>query len=277
MKAKAVIKAFLERTIHGANPCGAISLHLANSKSEPLLKRKVSEIEIDAFVIEVGEIINDDDAASYCLKSWYLDLDENSLTVPGEVSRPIQIKSDDTGQALLVQMLKQSHEHIEVLMTQVATMVQASASTSNRQADAAARIIGELGDTRLRMIQAEQDVLDRSHERQLESKRDERNAQFLEAGVSGLIGILPMFAGQLTGILPQGAKAMRASPQYQAIKSLFADLPADQWPAVHEWLKFAPLPVAQKATLEMVIDSMMTDMIEAEKTNNGKVESPSGN
>lgn len=280
-KPKAIIDSFLQRVTTGANPCGAVSLHLGHSKTEPLVKRRTKQddatIDIDALGREFLEIISDDDDGTYCLKTWFYDDESNSFSAPGEVSKPIQVKQVDNTQQLLIDMLRQAQNHNETLMGYVSTMVESTSRSSHRQADAAGRIIGELGDVRLRMITAEQENLDRSHERLLETKRDERNAAMIQSAVTGLTNILPMFAGKLTGILPQGAAAIKASPQYQAIKGLFEDIPPDQWPAVKQWLHFAPLPVAQKATLDMVIESLMNDMVELENGNGKKEPVTEGN
>lgn len=270
---KVIVRDFLTRTLTGSNPCARISLHCGNSRSDPLLERKVTVGEyeggnFDSFVDEILALVDDDDDEpdTYCLKAVYDD-DESVM-----VSKPITAKSSAGNPERM--MLSQAHRHIEVLTRGIASMLDTQARYQATRSEHELDALEKYGDIRQRMLLAEQENADRSHERQLEAKREERQAAWIDGGIKALMNMVPMLAGQLAGIVPQGAAAVRASPQYQTLRGLFENRTEEEWPSVQHWLMSAPLPAADLAAFKLVIESVVADMIadEAEKAKtNGKV------
>lgn len=269
---KTIIRDFLNRVLYGATPCTHISLHLGSSKSDPLIRRQTSENNVtdndykgsslDAFINDLIEFINegdvdDDEDETYCLLAhWDNDLQEDIT------SRPIKPKNSNGNQGAL---LNQSWRHIEACMRINASMAESVAKHANVQMHSATRMVEEYGDVHIRLAEAEQKNLDRSHERLLEAKKDERQAEFMSAAMQGILACLPMFAGKLAGILPMGANALKATPQYQSLKAMFEETTPEQWPYVEAWLQQFPGSAAQKAALKMAVDSILNEMIESEK------------
>ena len=250
---------------------------MGNSKGDALFSQKVKPQEfeganLDALVDQVLSLIESDDddeePQSYCLRAEYDDGD----TV--RVSKPITNKG--SGGNIERQLLVQAHRHIEVLTRGVAHMLDSNARVQTQRAEIELEGLQKYGELRNRMLIAEQENADRSHERLLEAKREDRKAEWIDQGVKAILNIAPMFAGKLGGIMPQSATAVRATPQYQTLRSLFENQPAENWANIAAWLQNVPLnSVAEKAAFQMVIDSVMADMIEAEKEkekDNGKAD-----
>lgn len=269
---KTLIRDFLNRVLYGHTPCTHVSLHLGSSKSDPLLRRQTSEHNVtsdefkgsalDTFINDIIEFINegdvdDDEDETYCLLAHWENGEQEDIT-----SRPIKPKNSNGNQGAL---LNQSWRHIEACMRINASMAESVAKHANVQMHSATRMVEEYGDVHIRLAEAEQKNLDRTHERLLEAKKDERQAEFMSAAMQGILSCLPMFAGKLAGILPMGADAFKASPQYQSLKAMFEETTPEQWPYVEQWLGQFPGSPAQKAALKMAIDSIMNDMFEAEK------------
>lgn len=266
---KTIAKDFLNRVLFGHEPCQRISIHMGSSKSEPLFSRAVTPNEykgadLDAFIDEILEIIDEDseeECEPYCLKAEW---DEDERFV---VSRPITPKHARDNQA---QFVNQAWRHIEALTRAVTGMVESGAKNNIHAAQMQYNMMQDFADTRTKALIAEQDALDRSHERQLAAKKDERFAAFSQTAMSSVLACLPMLAGKLTGIMPQGADAVRSSPHYQVLKSIFEETPEENWPMIHEWLAKAPLPIGQQAAFAQIIESIVNDMAKAEEEANAK-------
>lgn len=271
---KTIIKAFIGQVCYGPTPCTRINLHMGDTKTPVLWSKEVSKngitsvafeaAKIPAIIDEILDYINegepddDEDDIFYLNATW----DDGELE--DIASRPIK-PSRNNGNAAAFQ--NQSWRHIEAVMRINASMAESMAKMGNVQMNHASRMVEEYGDVHLRLAEAQQGMLDRSHERQLEAKRDERQAAMIEAGMQGLLACLPMFAGKLAGILPMGAGAIKASPQYQMMKAMFENTQPEQWPHILAWLESYPGTPAEKAALKMGLESMMQDMINAEQGN----------
>jgi len=280
-RAKTVINNFLLRVCYGSNPCHVITLHEGNCKSPAMLSNRVSNDKrtlpefhkhnIETYVDSILEFINeesehqdDEDEGVYYLYAQWEDGEQENI-----ISPPIKPKAAGNMQT---RFLNQAWRHIEASMRINASMAESVAKHASVQMHHSTRMVEEMGDVSLRAVQAEQQLADRTQERLLEAKADERKAAMIEAGLQGLLACLPMFAGKLTGVLPMGANAMRSAPQYQMLKSLFENTQIEQWPMIMSWLEAYPGTVAEKAALKMAVESLMTDMINAEKEaeSNGK-------
>lgn len=273
-KPKAIITDFLNRVLFGHDPCSQVTLHEGSSRTDPLLTRMVKpsdfkpERRVEEFVEELLDFMSDgngvDDDEVYCLKATW---EDGEKTV---VSRPIKIAGGAVNHA---QLLGQAYRHIEVVARLNAGMVDSVTKNAGVQFYHARQMIEESADSRIRMIEAEQQLADRTHERQLEAKREERDSEFKSEIMKGLLALAPMFAGKLAGILPAGSQAVKASPQYQALKAIISEIPEDQWPNMFAWLQAAPLPIAQKGALSTIVESIIGDMqkVENPEPTNGKV------
>lgn len=277
---KTLILNFLNRVCYGSTPCSVITLHAGSIRSPALLSDRVSNngitsqtfnaTRLDSYVDKILDFINEGDVDDDEEEAYYLYAQWEDGEQEGIASHPIKPKRANGSSA---QLLNQAWRHIEAQMRINASMAESVCKHSSVQMHHATRMVEEVGDASLRAVQAEQALADRTHERQLEAKRDERQAEMIQAGLQGLLACLPMFAGKLSGILPMGANAMRSAPQYQMLKSLFENTQIEQWPMIMSWLEAYPGTVAEKAALKMAVESLMTDMINAEKEaaeSNGK-------
>lgn len=270
---KTIIRDFLNRVLYGDTPCSRVSLHMGSVKAPACLSKKTSNNgitsaefaseKLDAFIDEIIEYINegdvddDEDDVFYLYASW----DEGERD--NIASRPIHPKRKEGDAGFTVQAWR----HIEACMRINASMAESISKHGAIQMNHASRMVEEYGDVHLKLAHAEQANLDRNHERLLEAKRDERQAAMIEAGLQGLLACLPMFAGKLSGILPLGANAIKAAPQYQMMKAMFEGTQPEQWPLIMSWLESYPGTPAEKAALKMGLESLMTDMINAENSN----------
>lgn len=269
---KTIIRDFLSRVLYGDTPCSGVSLHVGSVKSAPLLSKRTSSkgitsdqfkgASLDAFIDEILDYVNEgaddeDEDEEYYLYAFWDDGEQENVA-----SRPIKPKKSTGGAAFQ----NQAWRALEAQMRINAMMAESIAKHGSIQMHHASRMVEEYGDVHLKLAHAEQANLDRTHERQLEAKRDERQAAMLEAGMQGLLACLPMFAGKLAGILPMGVQAMRAAPQYQMLKAMFEGTTPERWPTIMSWLESFPGTAAEKAALKMGIESVMTEMIDAENS-----------
>lgn len=280
---KTVIRQFLNRYIFTANHAVEISLHAGSTNSTPLLTRCITEHDIndlkgmgmlDGLVDEFLAIINEDDDP---------DEDDDGYILHAELrdgehvaTRPMRPRN---GHSPEKHLLAQCYRHLERALTVNHAMVDSVMKHGTTQMYHARQMAEESFETRARLLTTEQDLADRSHERLLEAKKEEQSAEFRQAIMNGVAACFPMLAGKLAGIMPLGAEAVRASPHYQTIKSIFEGVPQEHWPLMHAWLQSCPLGDAEKSALNHVIDSIMNDMVEGEKkkASNGKKDATSGN
>lgn len=267
---KKSIRDFLNRVLFGATPCSRVSLHLGSTKTEPLMVRCTTPGDykgsnLDVFVDDIIELIeedqSEDDDEPYVLKAEWDD-DEQ----PPIASRPIRVRG---GAISAASLLSQVYRHNEAVARLNAGMVESIMRHGGVQLHQAQIMAEEASEARMRATNAEQELADRSHERLLEAKREEVKINLLESGMKQVLALLPAVAGKLAGIMPQGATALKASPQYQVIKSMIEEKKPEEWPVLYAWLASYPGSIAEKAAMQMTIESIITEMqaTEGEKTN----------
>jgi len=249
---------------------------MGSPKAGALLSRSTKPSEykggnLDVFVDELVDFINETDDTDedevYFVKAEWDDDEQPEVTSP-----PIKPKSANGSNTAL---LGQAYRHIEAVGRLNAQMVDSVMRNASAQMHSSSRVFETLGDTQMRMLEAQEQNADRSHERLLEAKKDDRQAEFQDSLLKGLLACFPMFAAKLAGIMPMSAEAFKASPHYQSLKGMFQETTPDDWPHIHAWLSSFPGTPAQKAAINMAVESLMAEMIADEKKKgkaNGKTE-----
>lgn len=288
MKPVTVVKRFFSRYLFGTNRASRMSLHLANSSETCLFSKSFSDDDIED--IKPGK--SDSHAGAYAelideyvgVIKDHLDDDDDDDDVDGFILRatledgtmvsspPIRPKS---GKNVEKSLLAQCYRHLERALDVNHKMVDSVMKHGTNQMYHARQMHTEAYDVQHRLLKTEQDLADRSHERMLEAKKEEQSAEFRQAIMNGVTACFPMLAGKIAGIMPQGAEAVRASPHYQTLKSLFENIPPERWGEMNQWLQSVPLNSdAERTAFNHVVDSIMNDMVEAERQKNGSQKPP---
>lgn len=253
------IRNFLHRVIHNISPCCRISLHVGSTKVAPFYATPIEPDDykgskLDAFVHELIDLMSenaeDDDDVEECFILALWDDGEK------EMAQRVKLRRN-AGVSNVTNILANQN----VKLAQInANMCESIMRWGSASLGHSARVVEELSDTRSRMLEAEEKALDKSHERQLQAKREEFKLEAAHSAVRGFLALAPMLAGKLTGITTLGADAVRASPQYQTLKAIFEEIPEKEWPIVYQWLNSNPLPVGPRAALSQVIETLIGDM-----------------
>lgn len=264
------IRNFLHRVIHNSEPCCRISLHVGSTKVPPFYSTDIDPQDykgskLDTFVNELVELISenaeDDEDSEECfiLANWE----------DGDKEMACRLKLRKNANSTNVTNILANQN---VKLAQInANMCESIMRWGSSSLGHSARVIEELSETRSRMLEAEEKAIDRSHERQLEAKREEFKLEAAHSAVRGFLALAPMLVGKIGGITALGADTVRATPQYQTLKAIFEEVPEKEWPVIYQWLNSNPLPVGPRAALSQVIETLIGDMAEKERSNgNGK-------
>lgn len=166
-------------------------------------------------------------------------------------------------------MLAQLMRHNEAIMRQLVSMANAMGMQSGHTITALKNELEDERKFKLKFIKKYEQLEDRTHERQLEIRREERKEAQMSQIANGVAALLPGAVGKLMGVKAEGAAALRGTPQYQALKSIFQNMSREQLEAMPDWLASAPLGEMEKSALIDIVQSIGEATEETENVVNG--------
>lgn len=157
-------------------------------------------------------------------------------------------------------------ERILQSTTQATLVFAAEAMKSMRQENA------ELRSQAYENEKLRQDLLDRTHERQLKAKNEERHDERMAMLMANVQALAPLLLGKVAGISKLGASAVKLTPQYQTIKGIVDGATPEQMASMADWLKSFPGTVGQKKALEETFLSIIASVTNESEEDVGKTE-----